>query len=70
MCYHVQVHNSYVQSGSVRLGAEGPSDVRSSGSFSQRQLLLRPIDRVCTSRANGAGIPSIAASLNDSASQD
>lgn len=33
MVYHVlvQVQNSYVQSGSVRLGADDPCDVRSSG---------------------------------------
>lgn len=30
MCYHGQVHNSYVQSGSVRLGADDPCDFRSS----------------------------------------
>lgn len=36
MCYHVQVHNSYVQSGSVRLGTDDPCEVRSSA-FSPRR---------------------------------
>lgn len=31
MVYHVQVQNSYVQSGSVRLGTHDHCDIRSSG---------------------------------------
>lgn len=44
MCYHVQVHNSYVQSGSVRLGTDDPCEIRSSA-FSPKRRYCQPLFR-------------------------